>query len=70
MDDQLVSEQDAGNNFFFNGYQSIGKNRAQEAVKYLSELNDSVEGVADTSNFNQRFQADPSFLTSFTLVCP
>lgn len=68
IDDQLVSEQDAGNNFFLNGYHSIGKNRAEEAVTLLAELNESVVGKADTSSFEQRFQSEPSFLTSFSLV--
>jgi NEDD8-activating enzyme E1 regulatory subunit len=68
IDDQLVSQQDAGNNFFLDGYHSIGKSRAEEAVALLCELNDSVEGKADISNFEQRLQSDPSFLTSFSLI--
>lgn len=68
IDDKSVSSQDAGNNFFLNGYHSVGKSRAREAVTLLCELNDSVEGRADTSNFDSRFQSDPSFLNSFTLV--
>lgn len=68
IDDQLVSEQDAGNNFFLNGYHSVGKNRAEEAVTLLAELNESVDGKADNSSFEQRFRSDPSFLASFSLV--
>ena len=49
MDAQDVTPEDAGNNFFLDGMNSVGKNRAEEAVKYLSELNDGVEGVADKS---------------------
>jgi amyloid beta precursor protein binding protein 1 len=68
IDDQTVSQEDAGNNFFLNGYHSIGKSRAAEAVTLLCELNDSVEGRADSSNFEQQFHSDPSFLASFSLV--
>lgn len=49
LDPELVTQEDAGNNFFLEGPDSIGKSRAQEAVRLLRELNDSVEGNADTS---------------------
>ena len=49
LDNSTVTPQDAGNNFFLEGNTSIGKSRAQEAVRLLLELNDSVDGVADTS---------------------
>lgn len=48
LDAEKVTPQDAGNNFFLH-HTSIGKSRAEEAVRFLSELNDSVEGVANTS---------------------
>lgn len=48
LDSQNVSPEDAGNNFFLH-QSSIGKSRAKESVQYLSELNDAVEAVADTS---------------------
>jgi hypothetical protein len=61
IDDQPVSQQDAGNNFFLDGYRSIWKSRAMEAVALLCELNDSVEGKADMRNsvlVNNWFYAD------------
>jgi len=68
IDDKAVTPEDAGNNFFLNGHHSIGKPRAEEAVACLRELNDGVEGISDTSNFEQRFNSDPSFLTAYTIV--
>lgn len=68
IDDKAVTPEDAGNNFFLNGHHSIGKSRAEEAVTCLRELNDGVEGISDTSNFEQRFNSDPSFLAAYTIV--
>jgi amyloid beta precursor protein binding protein 1 len=68
LDHTDVTPEDAGNNFFLEGQSSIGKSRAQEAVRLLTELNDSVEGRADTSNLEDILQNNPSYLTSFTLV--
>lgn len=68
IDDKAVTPEDAGNNFFLNGHHSIGKPRAEEAVACLCELNDGVEGISDTSNFERRFNSDPSFLAAYTLV--
>jgi molybdopterin/thiamine biosynthesis adenylyltransferase len=48
MDHRLVAPEDVGNNFFLE-FSSIGKPRAEEAVRLLCELNESVEGVANTS---------------------
>ena len=47
LDSGKVTGQDAGNNFFLHR-DSIGKSRAEEAVRFLAELNDSVTGKADT----------------------
>ena len=68
IDDKVVTPEDAGNNFFFNGHHSIGKSRAEEAVACLRELNDGVEGISDTSNFERRFNSDPSFLAAYTII--
>ena len=43
------SAADAGNNFFFEGPDSIDKPRAEEAVRLLLELNDSVDGRPDVA---------------------
>jgi amyloid beta precursor protein binding protein 1 len=56
IDDKTVTPEDAGNNFFLNGHHSIGKSRAEEAVACLRELNDGVEGISDTSNFETEVQ--------------
>lgn len=68
LDHLNVTPEDAGNNFFLEGQSSIGKSRAEEAVRLLAELNDSVEGKAETSNLDDILQKNPSYLTSFTLV--
>ncbi|KAF7792179.1 hypothetical protein EIP86_003210 [Pleurotus ostreatoroseus] len=47
LDPALTSPADAGNNFFLNARESIGKPRASEAVPLLQELNESVDGAAD-----------------------
>ncbi|KDQ10726.1 hypothetical protein BOTBODRAFT_488758 [Botryobasidium botryosum FD-172 SS1] len=67
LDAEKVTPEDAGNNFFLH-QSSIGKSRAEEAVKYLAELNDSVESVADTSTLANIILKDPTYLASFTLV--
>lgn len=47
LDPANASPADAGNNFFLNASDSIGKPRAAEAVPLLQELNESVNGAAD-----------------------
>ena len=68
LDHDKVSYADAGNNFFLDGFDSIGKNRAAEAVRLLAELNDSVEGRADTRPLSAVLDTDPAWLASFTVV--
>jgi amyloid beta precursor protein binding protein 1 len=68
LDAESVTPEDAGNNFFLEGPSSIGKSRAQEAVRLLSELNDGVEGKADVSNLSELLESNPSYLTSFSVV--
>ncbi|KAG2033554.1 hypothetical protein BDR03DRAFT_925430 [Suillus americanus] len=68
LDDAKVSHSDAGNNFFLEGYNSIGKSRAEEAVRLLSELNDSVEGCADTRTLGSILESHPEWITSFTII--
>ncbi|SRR5258708_5485309 len=48
LDSQDVAPEDAGNNFFLH-YNSIGKPRAKEIVRFLNEMNESVDGEADIS---------------------
>ncbi|KAL0959096.1 hypothetical protein HGRIS_014394 [Hohenbuehelia grisea] len=68
LDHERVSPADAGNNFFLEGQSSVGKFRAEEAVRLLRELNDGVEGKADTRIIEQVLDNDPAFITSFSLV--
>ncbi|KAF6752918.1 ubiquitin activating enzyme [Ephemerocybe angulata] len=44
LDRTITSPSDAGNNFFLEGQDSVGKPRAEEAVRLLLELNDGVKG--------------------------
>lgn len=68
LDHESVSHADAGNNFFLDGFDSIGKNRATEAVRSLAELNDGTEGVADTRTLSAILDTNPEWLTSFTII--
>ncbi|KAJ3836082.1 hypothetical protein F5878DRAFT_626153 [Lentinula raphanica] len=68
MDDEIVTGADAGNNFFLDGFKSIGKFRAQEAVKGLMEMNDGVDGVADTRNIQEVLKSGAQWLKSFNVV--
>jgi NEDD8-activating enzyme E1 regulatory subunit len=68
LDHRNVTPEDAGNNFFLEGYSSVGKSRAEEAVRLLAELNDGVNSEADTSNLEDILRTNASYLTSFTIV--
>ncbi|KAJ7108524.1 hypothetical protein C8R44DRAFT_884599 [Mycena epipterygia] len=68
LDPATVSPRDAGNNFFLEGDSSIGKSRAQEAVRLLAELNEGVEGKANTSSLQDILDTNPGYFASYTLV--
>jgi len=70
LDPQSVSSADAGNNFFLNGYSSIGKNRAEEAVPLLTELNESVDGKAVAKDIDELLQTNEGreWVKGFSLV--
>lgn len=68
LDHSQVTPEDAGNNFFLEGPSSIGKSRAQEAVRLLGELNEGVVGIADTSDVEELLEKNPSYFTSFSIV--
>ena len=57
LDHTDVTPEDAGNNFFLEAPDSIGKPRAQEAARLLAELNEDVDGKADICNFREVIQA-------------
>lgn len=69
LDPTIVTPEDAGNNFFLEGFDSIGKSRADETVRLLGELNDGVEGKAEKSKaFEDVLKNDLKWLTSFSVV--
>ena len=68
LDHGVVSPADAGNNFFFDGPTSIGLNRAEEAVRLLAELNESVDARADTRDVAHVLATDPSYFFDFSLI--
>ncbi|KIY72889.1 hypothetical protein CYLTODRAFT_387691 [Cylindrobasidium torrendii FP15055 ss-10] len=68
LDDAITSAADAGNNFFLEGPSSIGKPRAQEAVRLLLELNDGVVGEAITDKPISTVVGDLEFLSKYTIV--
>ncbi|KAG8212829.1 hypothetical protein J3R82DRAFT_11127 [Butyriboletus roseoflavus] len=47
LDHESIFHANAGNNFFLEGFDSIGKNGAAEAIRLLAELNDSIQRVTD-----------------------
>ncbi|KAG6332127.1 hypothetical protein ID866_6964 [Astraeus odoratus] len=68
LDHATTSHADAGNNFFLEGLASVGKPRATESVRLLCELNDSVDGHADTRRLESLIDSDPDWVASFTVV--
>lgn len=68
LDPSKVTPEDAGNNFFLEGPSSIGKSRAEEAVRLLGELNDGVEGKADVRNLEDLLSKDKEWFGKFTIV--
>ncbi|KAG8903932.1 hypothetical protein FRB99_002536 [Tulasnella sp. 403] len=67
LDDGLVEGKDLGANFFFET-ESLGKNRAEEAVKFLGELNDSVGAHAETRSLDKILNEDPAYFHKFSMV--
>ena len=70
LDSATTTPADAGNNFFLNADASIGKPRAAEAVPLLRELNESVDGAADTRELEELLKTEEGkkYITSFSLV--
>ena len=68
LDSANVTPEDAGNNFFLEGPSSIGKSRAEEAVRLLGELNEDVEGRADVRNLEDVLDKDKEWFGKFTIV--
>ncbi|KAK7062777.1 hypothetical protein VNI00_000266 [Paramarasmius palmivorus] len=70
LDHTVASGSDAGNNFFLDGPASIGKPRAEEAVRLLLELNEGVDGKADLRDVNEILESEEGrqWVKGFTLV--
>ncbi|KAI9465656.1 hypothetical protein BJY52DRAFT_476321 [Lactarius psammicola] len=68
LDHRDVSPADAGNNFFLEGPTSIGRSRAEEAVRLLAGLNDNVDARADTRDVADILASDPSYFFGFSLI--
>lgn len=70
LDPHKVTPEDAGNNFFLEGPDSIGKYRAEEAVRLLLELNDQVDGKADLRSLDQLLgdEKGKAWLAEFSVV--
>ena len=67
IDDQKVSEEDAGNNFFLEK-ENIGEFRGPAAKDMLLELNPDVRGNSIETSVSQILQDQPDFFKSFSLV--
>ncbi|ORX37378.1 hypothetical protein BD324DRAFT_625903 [Kockovaella imperatae] len=67
LTDAKTTAQDVATNFFLHP-ESLGQNVADEAVKYLKELNPAVEGVANVQDPATLLKSEPDFFTSFTLA--
>ncbi|OCH96719.1 hypothetical protein OBBRIDRAFT_787289 [Obba rivulosa] len=70
LDSAIATAADAGNNFFLNAQESIGKPRAKEALPLLRELNDSVDGEAVLTDVKELLKTEEGRETirSFSLV--
>ncbi|KAI0827220.1 hypothetical protein BC628DRAFT_1318861 [Trametes gibbosa] len=70
LDSTITTPADAGNNFFLNASESIGKPRAQEAVPLLHELNESVQGEAVLKDLKHILATEEgrSWLNAFSVV--
>ena len=70
LDNAITTPADAGNNFFLNARDSIGKPRAQEAVPLLRELNDAVQGEPVVKDINELLSTDQGrdWIGGFSLV--
>ncbi|KAI0666364.1 hypothetical protein C8Q78DRAFT_1059113 [Trametes maxima] len=70
LDAAITSPADAGNNFFLNARESIGKPRAQEAVPLLRELNESVQGEAVLKDVKELLATEQGkdWISGFSIV--
>jgi amyloid beta precursor protein binding protein 1 len=67
VDDQIVSESDAGSNFFLT-MQDIGSNRAEKCSQYLNELNADVTGSFLNQSPRELIHKNNNFFKQFTVI--
>lgn len=67
LDPEKVNPADAGNNFFLE-HSSIGKGRASEVARLLSELNDGVKYGADERGLEKAMSEVESWPLQYQLV--
>ncbi|KAK1925463.1 putative ubiquitin-activating enzyme subunit [Papiliotrema laurentii] len=63
----ITTPRDVATNFFLHP-ESVGQSIAESVVKYLKELNPSVEGAARVDDPAKILATDPSYFSSFTLI--
>ncbi|PVF96654.1 hypothetical protein CPB86DRAFT_786733 [Serendipita vermifera] len=67
LDPNITKPEDVGNNFFLE-VDSIGKQKAVEAARLLSELNDSVQSAAEIADVEDILEKRPEWIANYTLV--
>ncbi|KAL9000123.1 MAG: hypothetical protein Q9169_001198 [Polycauliona sp. 2 TL-2023] len=67
VDRTTVAEKDLGVNFFLTD-DSLGKSRAEETCKYLTELNPDVNGYPVQESLNDFLEKGPNVLDKYNLV--
>ncbi|GAA5972715.1 hypothetical protein JCM21900_002362 [Sporobolomyces salmonicolor] len=67
LDPSTVQPNDIGNNFFLEP-DSLGKSRAEEAVKFLCELNTDVTGAAIVQSLPDLLSSSPTSIGSYSLI--
>lgn len=67
LDDQVVGPRDLGTNFFLSS-ESLGQPRAQEAVRYLCELNQDVKGHSIASSLSDFLASSDHPLQPYSLI--
>ena len=68
IDNNLVTEEDIGNNFFLSD-EAIGKSRAKFAAQLLSEMNDDLKkGDYLEESLESLLESNPNFFSNFSLI--
>ncbi|CAG2106815.1 unnamed protein product, partial [Medioppia subpectinata] len=69
IDNNVVTEEDIGSNFFLLAEDSVGKSRAKMAAQLLSELNDDLKKADHLDeSFESLLESNPNFFANFSLV--